>query len=120
MDIKRADSDKTVQGWNKEVTEKVGVPLMEGITEFFTGDYRAAVSTLSQVMPDVQRLLNGSTAQKDIFQQILLHSCVRSGTQGDLSIARNIMQEKLVHRKIQQHTPLNKRFMEKIMNKHHA
>ena len=102
------------------MTEKVGVPLMEGITEFFTGDYRAAVSTLSQVMPDVQRLLNGSTAQKDIFQQILLHSCVRSGTQGDLSIARNIMQEKLVHRKIQQHTPLNKRFMEKIMNKHHA
>jgi len=108
------------KGWNKEVTEKVGVPLMEGITEFFTGDYRAAVSTLSQVMPDVQRLLNGSTAQKDIFQQILLHSCVRSGTQGDLSIARNIMQEKLANRKIQEHTPLNKRFMEKIMNKHHA
>ena len=85
---------------------------MEGITEFFAGDYDKAVEILNPVMPDVQRMIQGSGAQKDIFQQILLHSCVRSGTPGNLTIAREIMDEKLVRRKIKEHTPLNTRFME--------
>ena len=106
------------KGWNKEVTEKVGLPLMEGITEFFAGDYARAVEILNPVMPDVQKMIQGSGAQKDIFQQILLHSCVRSGTPGDLAIAREMMDQKLVRRKIKEHTPLNKRFMEKMMTVH--
>ena len=39
-----------MQGWNKEVTEKVGISLMEGITEFFAGDYNNAVEHLA-IMP---------------------------------------------------------------------
>jgi len=106
------------KGWNKEVTGKVGIPLMEGITEFFSGDYNKAVSHLAPVMTDIQRLIQGSGAQKDIFQQILLHSCVRSGTQENLRTAREIMDEKLVRRNLKEHTPLNKRFMEKMMSVH--
>ena len=106
------------KGLEKEVTEKVGLPLMEGITEFFAGDYAKAVEILNPVMPDVQNMIQGSGAQKDIFQQILLHSCVRSGTPGDLAIAREMMDQKLVRRKIKEHTPLNKRFMEKMMTVH--
>jgi len=106
------------KGWNKEVTEKVGLPLMEGITQFFAGDYARAVEILNPVMPDVQKMIQGSGAQKDIFQQILLHSCVRSGTPGDLANAREMMDQKLVRRKIKEHTPLNKRFMEKMMTVH--
>jgi len=108
------------QGWNKEVTEKVGLPLMEGITQFFNGDYSGAVATLAPVMPDVMKLMNGSLAQKDIFQQVLLQSCVMSGTPGNLGLARQIMEDKLVSRGLQEHTPVNKRFMEKIMSKHHT
>ena len=107
-----------MQGWNKEVTEKVGISLMEGITEFFAGDYSKAVEHLAPVMPDIQRMIQGSGAQKDIFQQILLHSCVRSGTPQQLRTAREIMDEKLVRRKIKEHTPLNKRFMEKMLSVH--
>ena len=110
--------DNDIQGWNKEVTEKVGLPLMEGITEFFAGDYTKAVEILNPVMPDVQEMIQGSGAQKDIFQQILLHSCVRSGTPGDLAIAREMMDQKLVRRKIKEHTPLNKRFMDKMLTVH--
>ena len=108
----------TLQGWNKDVTEKVGLPLMEGITEFFAGDYDKAVEILHPVMPDVQRMIQGSGAQKDIFQQIFLHACVKSGTPGNLTIAREIMDEKLIRRKIKEHTPLNKRFTEKMMSVH--
>ena len=100
------------------MTGKVGIPLMEGITEFFSGDYNKAVSHLAPVMTDIQRLIQGSGAQKDIFQQILLHSCVRSGTQENLRTAREIMDEKLVRRNLKEHTPLNKRFMEKMMSVH--
>ena len=106
------------QGWNKDVTKKVGIPLMEGITEFFSSNYEQAVAILAPIMPDLQRMIQGSGAQKDIFQQILLHSCVRSGTPGDLAIARDIMEQKLVRRKLKEHTPLNKRFLEKMMTVH--
>ena len=111
-------TDTHIQGWNKEVTAKVGLPLMEGITEFFAGDYAKAVEILNPVMPDVQKMIQGSGAQKDISQQILHHSCMKSGTPGDLAIAREMMDQKLVRRKIKEHTPLNKRFMEKMMTVH--
>jgi len=103
------------KGWNKDVTEKVGVPLLEGITEFFAGDYSKAVQTLSPIIPEVERCIQGSGAQKDIFQQILLHACAKSGTPGDLAIAREIMDTKLVSRKIKNHTPLNQRFIKKML-----
>lgn len=106
------------KGWNKEVTNKYGIPLMQGITEFFSSNYEQAVAILAPIMPDLQRMIQGSGAQKDIFQQILLHSCVRSGTPGDLAIARDIMEQKLVRRKLKEHTPLNKRFLEKMMTVH--
>jgi len=106
------------KGWNKDVTQKVGIPLMEGITKFFSSNYEQAVAILAPIMPDLQRMIQGSGAQKDIFQQILLHSCVRSGTPGDIAIARDIMEQKLVRRKLKEHTPLNKRFLEKMMTVH--
>ena len=28
-----------MQGWNKEVVTRLGVDLMEGITEYFSGEY---------------------------------------------------------------------------------
>jgi len=106
------------KGWNKEVNKKVGLPLLEGITEFFAEDYTKAVQTLSAIMPDVQKMIQGSGAQKDIFQQILLHSCVRSGTPGDLALAREMLDQKLVTRKIKSHTPLNQRFIKKMLTVH--
>jgi len=69
-------------------------------------------------MPDVQKMIQGSGAQKDIFQQILLHSCVRSGTPGDLALAREMLDQKLVTRKIKSHTPLNQRFIKKMLTVH--
>ena len=91
---------------------------MEGITAFFAEDYAKAVEILSPIMPEVQKKIQGSGAQKDIFQQILLHSCVKSGTPEDMATVQEILDQKLVSRKLKEHTPVNQRFMQKMMTVH--
>ena len=91
---------------------------MEGIGQFFDGEYGKAVQTLSPVMPKLQEMIQGSFAQKDIFQQILLHSCLRSGTSRNLAIAREILDQKLADRNVINHTQLNQRFVEKMLKAH--
>ena len=41
-------------GWNKEVTSKVGIPLVEGITHFMDAEYNEAVDKLAPIMPELQ------------------------------------------------------------------
>ena len=45
------------KGWNKEVTAKVGVPLVEGITAFADGDYDKSVDLLQPIMSDVLTMI---------------------------------------------------------------
>ena len=77
-------------GWNKEVTQRVGVPLLEGITHYFDGDYSKAVATLAPIMGEVQTKIQGSRAQKDIFRQILLSAAIKSGAKADLTQAKQV------------------------------
>ena len=91
---------------------------MEGISQFFDGEYGKAVQTLYPVIPKIQEMIQGSFAQKDIFQQILLHSCLRSGTSENMTVAREILDQKLVDRNVKNHTQLNQRFVEKMLKAH--
>ena len=51
--------------------------------------------------------MQGSWAQKSIFRQILVEACIRSGTQTHLALAREILQQNMVDRKIETPTPAN-------------
>ena len=42
-------------GWNKEVTTKVGIPLVEGITHYMNAEYDEAVQKLAPIMPELQQ-----------------------------------------------------------------
>ena len=61
------------------MTARVGVPLVEGITQYMDGEYSSAVQTLAPIMSELQGSIQGSRAQKDIYAQILLHAAARSG-----------------------------------------
>ena len=61
------------------MTASVGIPLVEGITQYMDGEYTAAVQSLAPIMSELQAKIQGSRAQKDIYAQILLHSAARSG-----------------------------------------
>jgi len=105
-------------GWNKEVTSRVGVPLLQGITAFFDGEYDRAVELLQPVMQEALQKMQGSNAQKDIFSQVLLQACARSGQPRHLSAARAILGERLVERNTPHHTPVNHRFIQQMLSTH--
>jgi len=122
----RAASDKLIdnmrdfindnrKGWNKDVVTRIGIDLLEGITEYFNGDYNKSVDLLSGIMQDLQTSIQGSWAQKSIFRQILLDACVKSGSPTNLALARDILDKQLVEKKIKNHTPANQRLLEKIL-----
>jgi len=105
-------------GWNKDVTANVGIPLVEGITHYMDGEYTEAVEKLAPMMPELQKKIQGSKAQKDIFRQILLHAAAKSNTKQNLDLAMDILNNRLVEAKVKEHTPLNQRFLDRMVAVH--
>jgi len=103
------------KGWNKEVVTKVGVDLCDGINAYFDQDYNKSVDLLSKIMNDLQGWIQGSQAQKDIFRQILLDACIKSGSSTNLALAREILEKRMEEKKLKTHTPANQRLMDKIL-----
>merc|ERR1712142_629641 len=91
-------------GWNKEVVTKVGVDLCEGIIAYFDQDYNKSVDHLSKIMSDLQSWIQGSQAQKDIFRQILLDACIKSGSGTNLALAREILEKRMEEKKLKTHS----------------
>ena len=94
---------------------RLGVQLLQGITEYFDGEYNKAVELLSGIMADLQGVIQGSTAQKDVFRQILLDACIRSGSATNLALARDIIDKRMVDMNLKSHTPTNQRMLERIL-----
>jgi len=115
MDNMREYINDNRKGWNKEFVTKIGIELMEGITAFFNGDYSTSIELLNRIMPHLQSHMQGSWAQKSIFRQILLEACIKSGSEAHLSLARQILDQNMVDRKIKSPTPANQRMLDKIL-----
>lgn len=109
---------QTRKGWNKQVTTRVGLPLLEGITKYFDGDYSGSVRTLAPVMEELQTTLQGSRAQKDVFRQMMLQAAVKSGTQADLGLAKQVLDTQLQESGLDTHKAVNQRIMDKVLAQH--
>merc|ERR1711953_20140 len=105
-------------GWNKDVTQRVGLPLMEGITQYFDGDYGKSVATLAPIMGELQTKIHGSRAQKDVFRQILLSAAIKSGAKADLVQAKQVLAKELEESGLEGHKEVNQRIMERILAIH--
>jgi len=106
------------EGWNKDVTARVGVPLVEGINCYMNGDFSGAVDKLAPIMSELQDKIQGSRAQKDIFRQILLHAAARSKVPANLKLAEDILESSRKQSNLPNHTPLNQRFYERMLREH--
>lgn len=102
-------------GWNKQVTASVGLPLLQGITHYFEGDFTGAVASMAPVMPEVQSRLQGSKAQKDVFLQLLLSAAVKSGSGQDLAMAQQLLATELEESGLKKHTPVNQRVLDRVL-----
>ena len=60
-------------------------------------------------------LTSGMTAKCASIRQILLEACIRSGTKPHLALARQILHQNMVDRKIKSPTPANQRLLDKIL-----
>ncbi len=76
------------------VAAAAGVAAMEGLFAFHAGRYAEAARHLLRARPDLSRI-GGSIAQRDLFEQMLVESLIRSG---DLASAEAMLRERLLRR----------------------
>ena len=80
------------------VSHNTGATAAEGLMAYFQGDYTRAADLLLSVRGKLQTI-GGSHAQRDIFEQVLLESLVRSsGTRDHQTKARQMLFERLMRR----------------------
>jgi len=76
------------------VAAAAGLAAMEGLLAFHAGRYGEAARHLLRARPQMPRI-GGSIAQRDLFEQMLVESLIRSG---DLAGAEAMLRERLVAR----------------------
>merc|ERR1719204_2434603 len=96
-------------GWNKVVTTKHGLQLLEGIKEMGEGNYGVATDKLVKCVPHIIKMIQGSKAQKSIFFLILVYCGLLSGTKEHLCCAEQHMNELMVWNKVTTLPPLQRR-----------
>ncbi|KAL5267632.1 hypothetical protein ACHWQZ_G004616 [Mnemiopsis leidyi] len=106
------------KGWNKLVTTKHGVLLVEGIRLMGEGEYGAAADKLSECIPGVIKMMHGSKAQKSVFSLILIHCAVMSGVKKHLCTAEQHMKDLMEWNKVSTLPPLQRRLWDKIQHQH--
>jgi len=79
---------------NWAATAAAGAELARGLAAFAAGDFGAAFAALQRSRPHWQ-LLGGSHAQRDVFEQTLLHAAAGAG---ELAAARALAGERLCAR----------------------
>ncbi|MEM7194066.1 MAG: tetratricopeptide repeat protein [Pseudomonadota bacterium] len=80
--------------WAADVMNRVGGTLCEAITRFIQKDYRAFVNKVLPIRYEIAQV-GGSHAQRDVFEQMLLHSAIQCG---DVGLASLLSGERLLRR----------------------
>lgn len=89
---------------------QTGLPLIEGFSAFWRGDYATAVERLHRARYIVNSF-GGSNAQRDIIDWTLIEAAIRGGM---AEVAEGLAHERLA---LKPHSPINKRF---LRGAHHA
>jgi hypothetical protein len=98
---------------SRQVAQQFGVPLCRSIAMFADQQYDDVVSLLA---PLRYKLVNigGSNPQRDVFQQLLLHACLRSKEPYNQNLGRSLMWE----RKAAKESPLTERLIARHLAVH--
>ncbi|VDK19642.1 unnamed protein product [Anisakis simplex] len=75
------------QGDNHRVMRQVGDSVLEAISSYCKGDFKQVIQHLAPTRHKIFEL-GGSTAQRDVFAQLLIQSCLRSSDVNDRKLAR--------------------------------
>jgi tetratricopeptide (TPR) repeat protein len=90
-DLARGASRLSGDGYNAMLSAGEGAMLIGGIEAFRTGRYGEAAKLLLTARPTAHAI-GGSNAQRDVIEQILIESLVRSG---DLATAQKALRQRI-------------------------
>ncbi|XP_028813402.1 tetratricopeptide repeat protein 38 isoform X1 [Denticeps clupeoides] len=92
----------------------VGLPMCEALLAFDQGNYGGAVELLRPLRYSFRKI-GGSDAQRDVFNQLLIHAALRSGDKQHQKLARCLLVERDAGRP---NSPLTERLIQKAKALH--
>ncbi|XP_068170067.1 tetratricopeptide repeat protein 38 isoform X2 [Antennarius striatus] len=92
----------------------IGIPTCQAMMAYNEGNYSQAVELLYPLRDDLVRL-GGSDAQRDIFNQLLIHAAIKSDNKHHQKLGRSLL---VVRDSLRENSPLTNRLMQKALALH--
>ncbi|XP_076028080.1 tetratricopeptide repeat protein 38 [Genypterus blacodes] len=92
----------------------VGIPMCQALMEYYQGNYSRAVEMLHPVRYNIVDI-GGSDAQRDVFNQLLIHAAIKSEKEHDQKLGRCLLVERDA---LKPNSPLTHRLMQKALVLH--
>nr|XP_022345832.1 tetratricopeptide repeat protein 38-like [Crassostrea virginica] len=104
----------TGKGDNQRIAQEVGVPLCDALVAYDAGDFATAVSLVNPLRYKIINI-GGSHAQRDLFNQFLIHAAVQSPQKDHNRLARVLLTER---KALKTNSPLTDRLISRAMAVH--
>ncbi|XP_033120714.1 tetratricopeptide repeat protein 38-like [Anneissia japonica] len=101
-------------GDQRDVMKEVGLPVCEALVAYENGDYAEAVDLLNPVRYKFVNM-GGSNAQRDEFQQLLIHAAINSPKKHHKRLARSLLSER---KALRENSPLTDRLQKQLLAMH--
>lgn len=98
-----------------QMAKSIGIPLCQAMMEFGQGNYNQAVDLLYPLRYRIVDI-GGSDAQRDVFNQLLIHAAIKSDNMRHQKLGRCLLVER---DSVRPNSPLTQRLM-KIALAHHV
>ncbi|XP_078331757.1 tetratricopeptide repeat protein 38-like [Crassostrea virginica] len=104
----------TGKGDNQRIAQEVGVPLCDALVAYDAGDFATAVSLVNPLRYKIINI-GGSHAQRDLFNQFLIHTAIQSPQKDHNRLARVLLTER---KALKTNSPLTDRLISRAMAVH--
>ncbi|KAK3586633.1 hypothetical protein CHS0354_028490 [Potamilus streckersoni] len=108
------DFIKAGKGDNRDITASVGLPICEALIAYDDGDYAKATELMYPLRYKVVTI-GGSHAQRDLYNQFLIHAALKSPKKEHNKLARHLLMER---KALKPCAPLTDRLIERAMAVH--
>ncbi|KAM9754587.1 tetratricopeptide repeat protein 38 [Menidia menidia] len=96
------------------LAEAVGIPMCQAVVEFYQGNYSQTVDLLYPLRYRMVEI-GGSDAQRDLFNQLLIHAAIKSENKHHQKLGRCLLVERDA---VRPNSPLTQRLMQKALALH--
>jgi len=100
--------------YNRDLLQNICKDLCNGLIAFDDKRFDDATSAWYPIKDDVIKM-GGSHAQRDVFDQLLINSCVDSSKQEHRDLAQKLLSERKSRK---ENSPLTDRLIQKLLSKH--